>query len=257
MKEHVTVAQLCLDGPGGFTYVLGLVRYTVREDDSFRYELEPDYAVIDLLGSADFQGIPGFDLSARKTRYERVNRTPTLIADRAPMENREDLWQLLDQCAMEYWDPLEWLIRTATRYIGDNLYFRAVPPAEDALEAGKAIGAAANSRQATATVLRALCEGCEVTMAGARLSPSERKALYGTLLPLYEKMGRGEASAKEHGAASRRGRKRKPVDELMLREAVERYRSHQWTAKQAAAYLSISEPTFHRRVAEWEERGSR
>lgn len=91
MREKVTEAQLCLDGPGGFTYVLGLARYIVREDDSFRYELEPDYAVIGLLSPPDFQGIPGFDLSLRKPRYERVDRIPTLIADRAPMQNREDL----------------------------------------------------------------------------------------------------------------------------------------------------------------------
>ena len=109
MRESVTAAQLCLDGRGGFTYVVALMRYIVREDETFRYELEPNYEVIDLLDSSDFQGIPGFDLSVRKTCYERDNRTPTLIADRAPMANREDLWSLLDECGMDYWDPLEWL----------------------------------------------------------------------------------------------------------------------------------------------------
>lgn len=118
MREKVTEAQLCLDSPGGFTYVLGLVRYIVREDDSFRYGLEPDYAVIGLLSPPDFQGIPGFDLSLRKPRYERVDRIPTLIADRAPMQNREDLWQLLEQCGMEYWDSVEWLIVSCKHIYG-------------------------------------------------------------------------------------------------------------------------------------------
>ena len=36
----------------------------MREDETSRYELEPNYEVIDLLDSSDFQGIPGFDLSA-------------------------------------------------------------------------------------------------------------------------------------------------------------------------------------------------
>lgn len=255
MRENVTEAQLCLDGPGGFTYVLGLVRYTLWEDESFRYELEPDYAVIDLLGAADFPGIPGFDLSARKPRYERANRTPTLIAERAPMENREDLWQLLEGCGMAYWDPLEWLIRTPTRYIGDDLYFRAVPPLTEALEVEEAIARAASSRQGAAAVLRALCEGREVIVRSARLSPSDRKALYGVLLPLHEKMGRGKAAAGERvGTSVRPGRKRKSVDELMLREAVERYRSRQWTAAAAAESLGVSVPTFYRRLAEWEDR---
>lgn len=46
--------------------------------------------------------------------------------------------------------------------------------------------------------------------------------------PLYEKMGRGEVAGRgSQASTARSGRKRKPVDELMLREAVERYRSHQ------------------------------
>ena len=43
------------------------------------------------------------------------------------MANREDLWSLLDECGMTYWDPLEWLVRSPRRYIGDKLYFRAIP----------------------------------------------------------------------------------------------------------------------------------
>lgn len=256
MREKTTEAQLCLDGPGEFTYVLGVVRYIVREDDSFRYELEPDYAVIDLFPSTDSPGIPGFDLSLRKPCYERVNRIPTLIADRAPMQNREDLWQLLEQCGMEYWDPLEWLIRTSTRYIGDSLYFRAAPPLGEALEVEATIARATTSRQGVAAVLRALCEGREVTAGGAVIDSPQRKVLYETLLPLYEKMGRGETTAGESEvSASHAGRKPKPVDELMLREAMERYSHSQWTAKEAAAYLSISEPTFYRRLRKEKERG--
>ena len=47
---------------------------------------------------------------------------PALVADRAPASNREGLWELLDDCSMDYLDQLEWLIRTDTRYIGDSLY---------------------------------------------------------------------------------------------------------------------------------------
>ena len=71
--------------------------------------------------------------------------------------------------------------------------------------------------------------------------------------PLYEKMGRGEVAGRgSQASTARSGRKRKPVDELMLREAVERYRNHQWTAREAATYLDISEPTFYRRMKEKE-----
>lgn len=118
VRESVTAAQLCLDGRGGFTYVVALMRYIVGEDETFCYELEPNYEVIDLLDSSDFQGIPGFDSSVCKTCYERDGRTPTLIADRAPMANREDLWALLDECGMDFWDPLEWLVRSPRRPLG-------------------------------------------------------------------------------------------------------------------------------------------
>ena len=175
MRESVTAAQLCLDGRGGFTYVVALMRYIVREDETFRYELEPNYEVIDLLDSSDFQGIPGFDLSVRKTCYERDNRTPTLIADRAPMANREDLWSLLDECGMDYWDPLEWLVRSPRRYIGDKLYFRAVPEgAPGVLGMEEAVASAANSPQAVGSVLAALCAGDAVECEGEPLGGAER-----------------------------------------------------------------------------------
>lgn len=256
MRESVTAAQLCLDGRGDLTYVVALMRYIVREDETFRYELEPNYEVVDLLGPADFQGIPGFDLSARKARYERDNRTPTLIADRAPMANREDLWSLLDECGMDYWDPLEWLVRSSRRYIGDKLYFRAIPEGfPGVLDVGEAIASAANSPQAIDAVLKALCAGDVVECAGERLGGAERKVLYEAFMPLHEKASRRARSAAEGGeGAGRPGRRRKPVDELMLREAVARYRAHEWTAARAAASIGVAEATFYRRMAEWEQR---
>ena len=256
MRESVTAAQLCLDGRGGLTYVVALVRYIVRDDETFRYELEPNYEVIDLLGPADFQGIPGFDLSTRKACYERDNRTPTLIADRAPMATREDLWSLLDECGMTYWDPLEWLVRSPRRYIGDKLYFRAIPEGSSGvLDVEEAITSAANSPQAIGAVLNALCSGALVECAGERLGCAERKVLYESLMLLREKMSRGDRSGAEGpGSGGRPGRRRKPVDELMLREAVARYRAHEWTAARAAASIGVAEATFYRRMAEWERR---
>lgn len=212
MRESVTAAQLCLDGRGGFTYVVALMRYIVREDETFRYELEPNYEVIDLLDSSDFQGIPGFDLSVRKTCYERDNRTPTLIADRAPMANREDLWSLLDECGMDYWDPLEWLVRSPRRYIGDKLYFRAVPEgAPGVLGMEEAVASAANSPQAVGSVLAALCAGDAVECEGEPLGGAERKVLYESFMLLHEKASRGRrAETGGGGPVGRPGRRRKP-----------------------------------------------
>ena len=124
MRESTTTGMISLDGPGGLVYEVGAITYLVREDESFRYTFVPNWPVIDLLEPPLFQGVPGYDLSLRKTEYVRENVTPTFVSERAPSESREGLWQLLDACGMEYLDKIEWLIRTDTRYIGDGLYVR-------------------------------------------------------------------------------------------------------------------------------------
>lgn len=40
----------------------------------------------------------------------------------------------------------------------------------------------------------------------------------------------------------------------MLREAIARYRTHEWTAVKAAESIGVGEATFYRRMAEWEQR---
>ena len=65
MRESVTAAQLCLDGRGGFTYVVALMRYIMREDETFRATSWNRTTVIDLLDSSGFQGIPGSFVGAQ------------------------------------------------------------------------------------------------------------------------------------------------------------------------------------------------
>lgn len=250
IREHITSAQLCLDGPGGFEYVVATVRYILREDETFRYELIPNYDVIDLLESPDYQGIPGFDLSSEKALYERNNLTPTLIADRAPMQNREDLWELLAACGMDYWDPLEWLIRTNKRYAGDRFYFRRADDVQEqkTLEVKTTIAHAPSTLQAIKRVLTAICAGTELWCDGERIDRAGRRALHRTLLPVFEKMERSKSKSTAKGGPHAVGRRRKPIDELMLREVTELYRARKITAKEAARRLGVGESTFYRRM---------
>ena len=122
MKEAVTSGVICLDGEYDFTYYIADIKYTEREDESFCYEITPNYSVIDLLTTEYFQGIPGLDLGLKKKSYIRENVVPVFISERTPGENREDLWELLKECDMQYLNRLEWLIRTKTRYSGDGMY---------------------------------------------------------------------------------------------------------------------------------------
>ena len=47
MKEKTTKGTISLDGPGGLVYDVGTIACTVREDETFRYVFEPNWAVID------------------------------------------------------------------------------------------------------------------------------------------------------------------------------------------------------------------
>lgn len=91
MRESTTTGMISLDGPGGLVYEVGAITYLVREDESFRYTFVPNWPVIDLLEPPLFQGVPGYDLSLRKTEYVRENVTPTFVSERAPSESREGL----------------------------------------------------------------------------------------------------------------------------------------------------------------------
>lgn len=119
MREIVTRGDICLNDEYNLTYKVADITYTEREDESFVYEIKPNYSVISLLNSKDFQGIPGLDMDLRKESYIRENVIPVFISERTPARNREDLWALLKECNMQYLNQLEWLIRTNTRYSGD------------------------------------------------------------------------------------------------------------------------------------------
>ena len=197
MRESTTTGMISLDGPGGLVYEVGAITYLVREDESFRYTFVPNWPVIDLLEPPLFQGVPGYDLSLRKTEYVRENVTPTFVSERAPSESREGLWQLLDACGMEYLDKIEWLIRTDTRYIGDGLYVRPFEEREVGadVDVADAIAGAANSEQAARAVLSALCRGDALFLNGEPIADSERKVLHDVLLSMYEQAYRARRSA--------------------------------------------------------------
>lgn len=263
MRSRRTEGTICLDGTWGLIYRIGEIAYTEFEDGTFRYEFVPNWAVIDLLGPPEFQGVPGFDLDTRKNVYTRENITPAFIAERAPAENREGLWQMLQDAGMDYLDKVEWLIRTDTRYIGDGLYVLAtdaVGNVEDVpVELADAVASAQNSLHAQIAVLRRLCVGAPVRLDGEEIGTDARKVLHAVLRALAEKAyayrearrKEGVRQAAERGV--RAGRKRKAVDSLVLAETLDMYDRGAIDAKAAAARLGVSKATFFRRLKEHRE----
>lgn len=118
-------------------YAVGRIDFERFDDQNFQYIFSPEWSVIDTLPPAIFQGIPGLDMSLRLEKYYRVNMTPYFIAERTPSENREDLWELLEEVGLDYYDRFEWLLRTGMRCGTDNLIVdRVVCPRRIVFEDG-------------------------------------------------------------------------------------------------------------------------
>ena len=255
MKSKSTRGLICMDGRFGLVYHVCVITYRIWEDGSFEYSFEPNYQVIDLLEAPDFQGIPGLDLSLRKKRYIRRNRTPVFIEERSPAPNREDLWTLLEEVGMDHLNRLEWLIRTDMRYGGDNLYvcrFRKLEAPQEACES-HLISEAQNTEQAMKSVLRALARGDSLALASEDPAcPSTRKALHDTLLLLLGKGEEYRRRLRNGRDAEKRGRRRIVVEDTRLDEALHDMANGRISADEAAERLGISRSTFFRRKREWE-----
>ena len=97
------------------------IDYESFENEEFQYIISPFWDIIDVLSPKVFQWIPGIDMELRLEHSYRVNYVPVFITERTPGESREDLWELLESVGLDYYDRLEWLIRTNLRAAIDNL----------------------------------------------------------------------------------------------------------------------------------------
>lgn len=108
-------------GSFGEKISVGKIEYQHFDDESFQYIISPLWDIIDGLPTTIFAGIPGIMMEKRLENYYRVNYVPVFITERTPSPNREDLWELLESVDLDYYDRLEWLIRTPMRAANDNL----------------------------------------------------------------------------------------------------------------------------------------
>ncbi len=256
MREVITDGIICLNDEYGFTYHVADIRYIEREDESYRYEFRPDYSVIELLNVKIYQGIPGLDLSLKKEVYVRENIVPVFISERTPGENREDLWDLLKACNMEYLNRLEWLIRTDTRYSGDGFFVcrakkRKILRISSIAELGN------RSSIISRKVLEVICAGGEIHTDAFAISDSNRKSYYELFLALYrcEKKymddRRREGIRESAKQGNYTGRSRIKIDPVEMQEIFEAYEAGTLSGREAAERLNISTSTFYRRYKEY------
>lgn len=252
MLEKITEGQICLDDEYGFTYYIAKIVYCEREDESYTYTFIPNYSVISLLTSDLFQGIPGLDMSQKKECYIRENMTPVFVSERTPGENREDLWELLDACDMEYLNRLEWLIRSKTRYSGDPLYVISFEKAKDIIVEDISV---LDNRSAGIMIklIETICRGDIVRTKDFTVNDTNRKEYYALLKSLYIKektyiVSRRVSGIRESAKKGNyKGRNKIKIDDTKLVEVISEYESNKITGEQAAEKLNISRATFMRR----------
>ncbi len=259
MRELSTKGIICVDDDYNFTYHVAAIEYIEREDESFQYIITPNYSVIELLPSRIFQGIPGIDLDLKKENYVRENIVPVFISERTPGENREDLWELLEQCDMDYLNRLEWLVRTKTRYLGDGLYVCRPEDKNLKIESIEELGN--RSAVICRNVLEVICAGGKIVTKDYSIDDSNRKRFYKMFLALYQterkyldsKRREGIKRAVEKGKY--KGRSRINIDSLKLQQFFYEYENGKLTGEQAASALGISKSTFIRRYREYKKKG--
>ena len=97
------------------------IDYQEFDEENYQYIISPYWDIVDGLPTSVFQGIPGIDMGLRLKSYYRVNYVPVFITERTPSKNREDLWELLEEVGLDYYDRFEWLLRTDMRAGNDRL----------------------------------------------------------------------------------------------------------------------------------------
>lgn len=257
MREIITRGDICLKDDYNLTYKIAEIIYTEREDESFIYEIRPNYSVINLLDSKDFQGIPGLDMDIKKSTYIRENVIPVFISERTPSRNREDLWALLDECDMQYLNQLEWLIRTNTRYSGDKLFVQRSEDRSIELESINTLGN--RSAVICRKLLEVICYGGEVISPTLILNDKNRKQYYDLLMALYSTerkyldSHRSKGIKKSAKEGNYKGRLKIRIDKLAAQEIFLDYQNKKINSVKAADLLGISKSTFLRRYRDYKD----
>ncbi len=264
MRETTTKGVICLDDEFGFVYKIAFISYTLYEDDSYTYRFDPVYSVIDMLPPSLFQGIPGLDLDTRKKTYVRENLVPVFISERTPGENRQNLWQLLEEVGMDHLNRLEWLIRTDTVYSGDLLYVRRHEAGDEkqAHHVGDIRQFGRRAVQINRKLLEIICYGDDLFTPQFIINDETRGIYYPLLMALYmqeksyagARMAQGIRKAAQEGKY--KGRRPIAIDDTRLDEIMTGYREGRITSLQAMNKLNVSRSTFFRRLRNWKS-GSR
>jgi hypothetical protein len=213
-------------------------------------------------------------MEKRLPSYYRVNYEPVFITERTPSKNREDLWELLESVGLDYYDRLEWLIRTPMRAANDNLIVERMRDTKEIIDFNHS-RKDLNSLQygdevivdsiqdfgrtpgsLTKTLARVLFSGADIKAKAENkiFSKTERTALIPFVIAEYYAAVRERKNLQEKGILAARskgkykGRAKIDIDSKKFEEALEKFRTKQITIEEAMSMSGISSrSTFYRR----------
>ncbi|MBO4357950.1 MAG: hypothetical protein J5813_07290 [Candidatus Methanomethylophilaceae archaeon] len=189
-------------------------------------------------------GIPGLNLELRREKYIRRNMEPVFMTERSPSRNRVDVWDLMKDVGLDHYDRLEWLIRTDTRYTGDDLYvIRYEDPEEHVFSAPEKKDAVESCEE----ILSALGSAGEITISNAVLDYNSCVCLGQALRYILLSNMKANPYKSEHPVV---GRRKKELDRGTLEWAHNQLKSNLKTSDQISDELGVSRSTLFRRLKE-------
>lgn len=257
-------------------YAVAEITYERMDDQSFQYIFTPYWDSIAALPQTLFHGIPGIDLSLHREKYYRVNMTPTFVEMRSPGPGREDLWELMEEEGLDYYDRFEWMLRTSKRCGDDNLvverkrcdgeeYHEIRQETLDHLQCVDYVilddlSEVAGKEQSVAPELMQLfCSGADILISKERKKVEEQEKRCMMYLLRCQMMAeaqrtkrkRKEGIVKAKAEGKYRGRKKIIPDPILSKEVFEAFEEKRITEKEAMEKLGLaSRSTFYRRLKE-------
>ena len=258
---------------------VGRIDYESFDNEEFQYIISPFWEIIDTLSASVFQGIPGIDMDLRLEHYYRVNYVPVFMTERTPGPNREDLWELLDSVGLDYYDRLEWLIRTDLRAAVDNLIverardevweFHVSSRADlknslencqygDVVTVDSLRMVGRNSKECTRMLNRLMHYGVRLIcmQEGLDLRIEDYKAFLPVFAAMYLMDETNRKAVQKEGIEKAKaqgvyvGRKRKQVDRELLKDVILRFQKGNMILEEALEITGLSKSTFYRRIRE-------
>ena len=227
----------------GLTYNICTIIQRI-DGESLSYVFIPNREVISLVPAHVFEGIQGIDLDTNKEQYER-NGIPTFVSERVPPKNREGLFELLEKVGLDYYDPLQYMLRSKETYFGDNLIVvdfiqKQVVDVE--------YSNITNLYPTIKKVIENITLNNEVTIDGLLIE--NKKYYFQMLYPVYLNLYNKKVAAQKKSASNRKYEGRKPIEinESEFKRILDLYKAKQISLNEALGLLNISRSTFIRRA---------